>query len=35
MLKGWEGVSLRMVYIPEDADHPYGTEEIPLEIYQD
>ena len=29
----WEGdVPLRMVCIPEDADHPYGTEEIPLEI---
>ena len=30
---GWEGdVPLRMVCIPEDANHPYGTEEIPLEI---
>ena len=30
---GWEGdVPLRMVCIPEDAEHPYGTEEIPLEI---
>ena len=29
----WEGdVPLRMVCIPEDADNPYGTEEIPLEI---
>ena len=29
----WEGdVPLRMVCIPEDANHPYGTEEIPLEI---
>ena len=29
----WEGdVPLHMVCIPEDANHPYGTEEIPLEI---
>ena len=29
----WEGdIPLRMVCVPEDAEHPYGTEEIPLEI---
>ena len=30
---GWKGKKkLRMLCIPEDANHPYGTEEIPLEI---
>ena len=33
LLKNWEGRrALKMVYILEDADHPYGTEEIPVEI---
>ena len=33
LLQDWEGKrALNMVCIPEDAEHPYGTEEIPVEI---
>ena len=33
LLKNWEGKrALNMVCIPEDSAHPYGTEEISVEI---